>query len=229
MNYLYSNMLTIKESLNKLIRMNESIIETNVLTENVDIAGYLIDANIQLILIINEKNEKNFYKRLKDFIINNKGCYYIALILLSFPKEYACNLIQFNPDFECAYTINYTKYFDNVSKVINSQYQFLFEFNNGVPEDVKEVTDYWRNSHLFDNNIGVFFTIQNEGDWENERNPEISLQILKNEGFTFDVHDIIQKSDIRNFLGDILKENRFLKDDINIRMKYYISQKFTFL
>lgn len=75
----------------------------------------------------------------------------------------------------------------------------------------------------------MFFKIQNEGDWGNERNPEISLQILKNEGFTFDGHDIIQKSDIRNFLGDILKENRFLKDDINIRMKYYISQKFTFL
>lgn len=221
MNSVENNISQIKKSIKKLLMISSSIISSNVFEENVNISGYLINSNVQLTLLLNENNAIKFFKKLKEFILTDKGCYYIVNLLLSFPKARANNIIKFNNDFECAYTLKYSIYSNSILETINSQYKFLFYLDSGNKKDNEEVLKYWMKRKLFDEDLNVFFRIQNE------KTCEISLQIMTKQDYTLDIYDVIKNTDIRNFIIDILKENEELRGKIDVCLRKFLGNTFT--
>ena len=50
---------------------------------------------------------------------------------------------------------------------------------------------------------------------------------MTEQDYTFDINNIITKSDVRNFISNLLFENEILKDKINIAFRKILGNTFT--
>ena len=211
----------IRKSCYKMSNVLINLLENNLLLENYDISGDFVNSLVELYKVLSTKDDDEFLLNVKRYIINDKGVRYLVLLLISHPKEsdlYSLNYIKtYGQDFEIRFPLDVPFY-----DFINSNYDFLFYLLKGNKPDT-ELLEYWLDNPIIKDKVYVSYRLHDQ------LGKVVSLQIMTFENFTYDVKNIIKKPDIRNFIGDILNENRILKDKINVSFRKQLGNGFSLL
>lgn len=214
-------MYEIDQSLRLIENIFLNCLESNLLKENIETSNFLVDSLFKVRQILNLKtdNYSIFFDKIKQFILKDKGCRYIMLLLLATPKENNYK-ISYENNFGLDYVIDYSdiKFID----CINDNFKFLILLRNEKTElpDI-DILNYWSQYPIIKDKISVFYRLQDE------QGKAISLQIMPYSDFTFDIYNLLKFSDIMKFISLLLKQNPELKDRINISFRKYLGNSFS--